>query len=317
MLDKYYISEKFDDERNITFNFKQANKKISGNFPNFVEAVEHFIEVAEKSKNNSRVWFHRDGAYRGSVEIEKARIIVSKVSEAKVQNHEAITFIEKENLVDKAEPKKTKTVKVSKDVKAKHPLFSNASLPKEIFGLEKVYSQAVFDAILSERASKRFATHKTKTRAEVSGTGKKPWDQKHTGNARAGSLRSPIFVGGGRVFGPTVERNYTLKVNKKARKNALKSALTLLAQDQAVLVKEYKLDKISTKSLLVELAKDELLNVRRTLLVSSDEKVFMSARNLPNVNVTRVTSLSIEALVATDVLVISKEDIAYLEGILK
>lgn len=314
-LEKYYISEKFDADRNISFNFKKANQKISGNFANFLEAVEEFIKVSEKSKNDTRVWFHRDGAYRGSVDLAKAKVIVSKVSEHKVENTKAIEFIEKENLVDKATPK-VKTPTVKKD-NAKHPLFNTTKLPKSVFGLEKVYSQAIFDAILSERGSKRLATHKTKTRGEVSGSGKKPWAQKHTGNARTGSLRSPIFVGGGKVFGPTTERNYNLKINKKARRNALLSALTLLANDKAVLVKEYTLEKISTRALLTELAKDELVNVNNILLVSSNETVFMSARNLPNVHVTKVTSLSVEALLAADVLVISENDIKVLEGLAK
>ncbi|TPR53682.1 50S ribosomal protein L4 [Metamycoplasma neophronis] len=314
-LEKYYISEKFDADRNISFNFKKANQKISGNFAHFLEAVEEFIRVSEKSKNDTRVWFHRDGAYRGSVDLAKAKVIVEKVSENKVENTKAIEFIEKENLVDKAAPK-VKTPSVKKD-NAKHVAFDTTNLPKSVFGLEKVYSQAIFDAILAERGAKRLATHKTKTRGEVSGSGKKPWAQKHTGNARAGSLRSPIFVGGGKVFGPTTERNYNLKINKKARRNALLSALTLLANDQAVLVKEYALDKISTRALLTEMAKDKLVNLNNVLLVSSNDTVFMSARNLPNVHVTKVTSLSVEALLAADVLVISENDVKVLEGLAK
>ncbi|WP_412031465.1 50S ribosomal protein L4 [Metamycoplasma buccale] len=191
------------------------------------------------------------------------------------------------------------------------------TLPKSVFGIEKIYNQAIFDAILSERASRRFANHKVLTRGEVSGTGKKPWRQKGTGNARAGSMRSPIFVGGGRAFGPTTARNYNLKINKKARKNALLSALTLLANAKSILVKEYKLEKPSTKKLLVELNKDNLALLNNVLLVSNDENVFLSARNLPNVSVTKITSLSIESLIAADVLIISKDDIKILEGMVK
>lgn len=313
-LEKYYISEKFDADRNISFNFKKANQKISGNFPNFLDAVSEFIKVSEKTDNNTRCWFHRDGAYRGSVDLAKAKVIVSKVSEAKVQNHEAIEFIEKENLVDKAPKKAAKPA--TKPV-AKPAVKANNDLPASVFGLEKIYEQSIFDAILAERGAKRLATHKVKNRGEVSGTGKKPWAQKHTGNARAGSLRSPIFVGGGRAFGPTTARNYNLKINKKARKNALFSALTLLAKANSVLVREYKLENISTRSLLVELAKDELINLNNVLLVSNDEKVFMSARNLPNVHVVKVSSLTVEALVAADVLVLSVQDVKYLEGMAK
>lgn len=204
VVDKYYISETFDKDRNISFNFKKAKEKVSGNFANFIDAVNEFINVSEKSENDTRVWFHRNGAYSGSVNLEKARIIANRVLEAHVENENAIEFIEKENLVDKS------VAKVAKKEE-------NNDLPKSVFGLEKIHTQSVFDAILVERGSKRLATHKVKNRGEVSGTGKKPWPQKHTGNARAGSLRSPIFVGGGRAFGPTTERNYNLKINK-ARK---------------------------------------------------------------------------------------------------
>ncbi|MDP4043184.1 50S ribosomal protein L4 [Mycoplasmopsis arginini] len=304
VVDKYYISETFDKDRNISFNFKKAKEKVSGNFANFIDAVNEFINVSEKSENDTRVWFHRNGAYSGSVNLEKARIIANRVLEAHVENENAIEFIEKENLVDKS------VAKVAKKEE-------NNDLPKSVFGLEKIHTQLVFDAILVERGSKRLATHKVKNRGEVSGTGKKPWPQKHTGNARAGSLRSPIFVGGGRAFGPTTERNYNLKINKKARKNALFSALTMLANANAVLVREYELDKISTRALLVELNKDDLINLNNVLIVSSNEVVFKSAKNLPNVNVSKVTSLSIEALVAADVLVISEKDIKFLEGMAK
>ncbi|ENY68837.1 50S ribosomal protein L4 [Metamycoplasma auris 15026] len=312
IVDKYYISETFDENRNVSFTFKKAKEEVSGHFANFIDAVNEFINVSEKSENVTHVWFHRDGKFRGSVNLEKAKIIANRVVEDKVENKDAIAYIEKENLVDKPAPKTAKSQKAEKmEEKAK------LDLPKIVFGIEKIYAQAIFDAILAERASKRLATHKVKSRGEVSGTGKKPWAQKHTGNARAGSLRSPIFVGGGRAFGPTTERNYELKINKKARKNALFSALTMLANANSVLVREYQLETISTRALLVELNKDNLINLNNVLIVSSDEKVFRSARNLPNVHTTKVTSLSIEELVAADVLVISEADIKYLEGMAK
>ncbi|TPR53716.1 hypothetical protein [Metamycoplasma neophronis] len=105
-LEKYYISEAFDKDRNVSFNFKKANKKISGNFTEFTDAVEEFIRVSEATSNDTKCWFHRDGAYRGSVDINKARLIVEKVKEKQVKNEDAITYIEAENLVDKAPAKK-------------------------------------------------------------------------------------------------------------------------------------------------------------------------------------------------------------------
>ncbi|MCV3733825.1 50S ribosomal protein L4 [Mycoplasma enhydrae] len=349
VVDKYYISEKTDSSGKISFNFKKAKEKISGNFVNFLDAVNEFISVSEKSENDTRVWFYRNGTYSGSVNLDKARIIANRVSEAKVENEKAIEFIEKENLIDKpvakasstttketskaketkeTTPVKKETKPVSKTtpvvktsssakVSAKPKKESSANLPKSVFGLEKIYAQAVFDAIMAERGAKRLATHKVKNRGEVSGTGKKPWAQKGTGSARAGSKRSPVFVGGGRAFGPTIERNYDLKINKKARKNALFSALTMLAKEDSVLVRDYKLEEISTRALLVELNKNNLINLNNVLIISSDEKVFKSARNLPNVHVSKVTSLSIEALVAADVIIISEQDIKFLEGMAK
>lgn len=212
--------------------------------------------------------------------------------------------------------KKIVTTKVQ-TVKPANKVSFKEELPKKVFGLSKIYSQAIFDVILSERASKRFSTHKVKNRGEVSGTGKKPWRQKGSGNARAGSLRSPIFVGGGRVFGPTTARNYSLKVNRKVRKNALLSALTLLAKDNAILVHEFKLAKPSTRDLLIELNKKGLAMLNNVLIISNDENIYLSARNLPNVSVGKITSLSVEDLIAADALVLSKEDIKYLEGLVK
>ncbi|QJG66563.1 hypothetical protein HGG64_02515 [Mycoplasma phocoeninasale] len=102
ILEKYYISEAFDENRNISFNFKKANKKISGNFAEFIDAVEEFIKISEKSYHDTRVWFHRDGAYRGSVGIDKARLIVERIREKSIKNQDAITYIERENLVEKS-----------------------------------------------------------------------------------------------------------------------------------------------------------------------------------------------------------------------
>ncbi|MGY6171917.1 50S ribosomal protein L4 [Candidatus Mycoplasma pogonae] len=191
------------------------------------------------------------------------------------------------------------------------------TLPKNVFGLAEISSQAIYDTILSERASKRQGTHKVKNRGEVSGTGKKPWAQKGTGKARTASLRTPVFVGGGRAFGPTTNRNYELKVNKKVRKLALCSALTELATAQEVLVKELTLSKISTKELVATLKQDQLDQLRYVVVVSNDENVFKSARNLKNVVVVKVASLSVEQLVRADALIISESDIKYLEGLVK
>jgi|GEM_PF-1705144 Ribosomal protein L4 len=130
-------------------------------------------------------------------------------------------------------------------------------------------------------------------------------------------MRSPIFVGGGRVFGPTTARNYNLKVNKKVRRNALLSVLSQLASDKAVLVHEFELKAPSTRDLLIQLAKKNLAELNNVLVVTNDENIYLSARNLPNVHVTKITSLSVESLLAADVLVLSAADVKYLEGMVK
>lgn len=199
------------------------------------------------------------------------------------------------------------------------PFKNTIELPKKVFSIKNVNTQAIFDTVLMERASRRQGTHSVKTRAEVSGTGKKPWKQKGTGKARAGSLRSPHFVGGGRAFGPQVERNYNLKVNKKVRKLAFLSALTLLAKEGNVLVAEpFKMDKPKTKELVNQLNKLEGISERKKIIiVTSDENVYRSANNVPNLAAIKLSALTVEALLWTDALIISSEDVKSLEGMVK
>lgn len=176
-------------------------------------------------------------------------------------------------------------------------------LPAQIFNI-KINHQAIFDTVISERASRRKGTHKVKDRAEVRGGGKKPWRQKGTGRARAGSIRSPIWVGGGRVFGPTPERNYNLKVNKKVRKLALHSALSLKSAAQAILVHDFVLEKPSTKELLRQL-EDLNLNKdwKKFLIINENEIIFKSAQNIKALKVNKVTSLLVEDVLNADAII--------------
>jgi len=193
---------------------------------------------------------------------------------------------------------------------------TKTNLPKKVFSL-KINTQAIFDTIMSERASVRQGTHKTKDRSEVRGGGRKPWRQKGTGRARAGTTRGPIWVGGGRVFGPTPERNYNLKVNKKVRKVALFSALSLKASENAIKVNEIKLDKISTKELISKVSKLLGKNQKKALIVTSDEKVFKSARNVKTLDTTKLSSISVEQIINADIVILSNKDIKTLEGMVK
>ncbi|WP_322875423.1 50S ribosomal protein L4 [Mycoplasmopsis felis] len=207
-----------------------------------------------------------------------------------------------------------KSVKVTvKKEKVQKEVFK-ADLPKKLFASEKIYEQAIFDSILSERASRRQGTHQVKNRAEVSGSGKKPWRQKGTGRARHSSTRSPIWVGGGRAFGPQANKNYSLKVNKKVKQAAFISALTLLAKDNAVIVNDLELKNIKTKDLLNKLVELKVNHLKRILVVTENTVVFKSSKNLPNVSTSKANSLMVEELIGADVMIISNESLKLLES---
>ncbi len=190
---------------------------------------------------------------------------------------------------------------------------STIKLDKEVFGVE-VNEQVMFDAIMTYLANRRQATAKTKKRHEVSGGGKKPYRQKGTGRARAGSSRSPIWVGGGTVFGPDGNQNYTIKQNKKEHKLALKSALTTKVKDIVVIDKLEVEGK--TKDVLAVL-KAFKAEEAKVMLVSEDEKVLQGAANLGNVIVVSKDNISVYDLLNNDKVVILEKDIKELEGGLK
>lgn len=186
---------------------------------------------------------------------------------------------------------------------------------------EKVWAvtpnqQAQFDSLLSYNATKRQGTHKVKTRAEVSGGGRKPWKQKGTGNARQGSIRAPQWKGGGIVFGPTPEKNYLIKLNKKVRKLALRSALSAKLQNQNIIViDELKFEKPSTKSMLEVLTALELAN-NKTLIISDIENqgtVIKSARNLTRTQSIGAKSINIYDLLNANKVLITLEAVKNIE----
>ena len=150
-----------------------------------------------------------------------------------------------------------------------------------VFGVE-VNDHLVHLAVVRQLANNRQGTQKAKTRSEVSGGGRKPWRQKGTGHARQGSTRSPQWTGGGVVFAPT-PRDYSVKMNKKERRLALKSALTSRVQENKLIVlDELKLDEVKTKAMQNVLNN---LNVSKAMVVlaDNDANVVLSARNIPDV----------------------------------
>jgi large subunit ribosomal protein L4 len=191
---------------------------------------------------------------------------------------------------------------------------STITLKKSVFGVE-VNEPTMYDAVQVERSNSRQATAKTKKRHEVSGGGKKPWRQKGTGRARAGSIRSPLWVHGGIVFGPTGEQNFCLKQNKKEHTLALKSALTLIAKKGLIVLDSLKVDG-KTKDVLNVL--DALkIGENKVILVSEDDKVLQGSSNLNNVITRPYNNLSVYDLLNTENLVISVDDIKKIEEELK
>ena len=193
---------------------------------------------------------------------------------------------------------------------------SKMNLNAEVFGIEP-HQQAMFDAVQVEQANQRQATAKTKVRHEVSGGGKKPWRQKGTGRARSGSTRSPIWVGGGTVFGPVGNQNFKISQNKKEHKLALKSALSLKTKDGLVVVDEIKFDEKKTKNFVAFL---DAIKVGSKALVVVDaitEEIFASARNVGYAKVVTSDNISVVDLLNVDNLVMSKASIKEVEEALK
>ena len=202
----------------------------------------------------------------------------------------------------------------------KVPVYSQAgeelksiSLKAEVFGIDENI-QVMHDAVLVYQANMRQDTAKTKKRDEVSGGGKKPWRQKGTGRARAGSSRSPIWVGGGTVFGPTGVQNHKIKQNRKEHKLALKSAYSVLVREKGlVLVDAFKFEEIKTKN-IAKMLKD-LKAEGKVLLVLKDfdENVVLSAQNLANVVVTAVNNVSVYDLMYVDKVVMDEDTVKLVE----
>ena len=178
--------------------------------------------------------------------------------------------------------------------------------------------QVVYEHINLAMANQRQGTHATKTRSDVSGGGRKPWRQKGTGNARQGSTRAPHFVGGGVVFGPSSNRNYTKKMNKKVRRLALKSALTYKANDKEVVVLEnINAETNKTKDMLKLL---ENLNLSGKLLIVTTElteNLILATRNIGSIKLVLANELNTYDVLYCDKLVITQDALKYVEEVLK
>ena len=186
-------------------------------------------------------------------------------------------------------------------------------LNDNVFGVE-INEHLVHLAVVSPLANGRQGTQSAKTRSEVSGGGRKPWRQKGTGHARQGSTRSPQWTGGGVVFAPK-PRDYPMKMNKREKQIAIKSALTSKVQDsKLIVVDEFKLDEIKTSKFAQIL---DNLKAPKALVVTKDkdEKVVLSARNIPTVKTTMTNSINVYDILKYDSLVITKDAVAAIEEV--
>ena len=180
-----------------------------------------------------------------------------------------------------------------------------------VFGVE-VNEHLVHMAVVRQLANNRQGTQKAKTRSEVSGGGRKPWRQKGTGHARQGSTRAPQWTGGGVVFAP-VPRDYSFKMNKKERRLALKSALTSRVQEnKLVVLDELKLDAIKTKDMQNVLNN---LKVEKAMVVTDNENVIISTRNIPNVITASVSTLNVFDVLKYNTVVLDKAAVAQVEEV--
>ena len=182
-----------------------------------------------------------------------------------------------------------------------------------VFGVE-INEHLVHMAVVALLANKRQGTQKAKTRAEVSGGGRKPWRQKGTGHARQGSTRAPQWTGGGVVFAPT-PRDYTIKLNKKEKRAALKSALTSRVQDNKfIVVDELKFDEIKTKKFKAVM---DNLKVSKALVVMGDhdQNVVRSARNLEGIKTAFAGNINVYDILKYNTVVATKAAVENIEEV--
>ena len=189
-------------------------------------------------------------------------------------------------------------------------------LSKAVFGIEP-NNHAIYLDVKSHLANKRQGTHKAKERGEIVGSTRKIKKQKGTGTARAGSIKNPLFRGGGRVFGPRV-RDYSQKVNKKVKRLARKSALSIKAQEKSIIVLEDLAMDAPKTSAYIEVLKSLGLDSKKSLLVLAEpnNNVYLSSRNLKNSEALTTSELNTYKIVNANSIVLSESSVADLETIL-
>jgi large subunit ribosomal protein L4 len=191
---------------------------------------------------------------------------------------------------------------------------SERELADVIFN-DDVKGYLIHDMVRYQLAKRRQGTHKTKTRSEVAGGGKKPYRQKGTGNARQGCIRAPHYVGGGTAFGPS-PRDYSFKLNRKVKKAALRSALSVRFKNEKLTVlNNLEVEKVSTKGFVEILKRFEISNVL-VVIDEANANVELSARNIPGVKVLRADGVNVYDVMKHTNLVLTEGAVTRLEGAL-
>ncbi len=184
---------------------------------------------------------------------------------------------------------------------------ADVTLDKKLFNVD-INPVVVQQAVRTTQANRRQVIAHAKDRSEVRGGGRKPWRQKGTGRARHGSIRSPLWIGGGVTFGPTTERNFSLQINKKTKRKALRMSLTDKAQEQKIIVIDsLSLEKISTKAIATMLKKLKVTTSALLVLANVDQTIIASSNNIPNLDTIQADSLNTEAVLAHDILIVTKD----------
>ena len=189
-------------------------------------------------------------------------------------------------------------------------------LDKAVFGVEP-NNHAIYLDVKSYLANKRQGTHKTKQRADIKGSTRKIKKQKGTGTARAGSIKNPLFRGGGRIFGPT-PRDYSQKVNKKVKRLARKSALSIKAKEKSIfIVEDFQMEKPSTKEFIKMLSALGLSGKKNLFVLEElNKNVYLSSRNLKNSNVVINSELNTYGISNANNLIISEGAVPKIESLL-
>ncbi|MDW7667277.1 MAG: 50S ribosomal protein L4 [Bacillota bacterium] len=185
-------------------------------------------------------------------------------------------------------------------------------LNDDVFNIE-VNEHVMYEAVKTYMANQRQGNQSAKTRSEVRGGGRKPWRQKGTGRARAGTIRSPLWKGGGVVFAPK-QRDYSKKLPKKIKRLAMKSAFSSkVLNDEMVVLEELKLDDIKTKKMIEVL--NNLKVEKKALIVTDDKNVYYSSRNIKGIKTASINTLNVYDILNYEKFIITKDALKKVEEV--